>query len=62
MMVDVTPGEVLNKRIEKAARKNKIKKVVERVRITVKGLLQRSAPFKKNRCSRKDCVPGLTQV
>ena len=35
-------------------------KVVERVGITIKRLLQRSRPFKRGKCNREDCVPCKT--
>ena len=43
--------------VQKACKKNKMKvKVVEKMRSTVKGELQRSNPFKFTKCGRPDCV------
>ena len=61
MMIDPTPGGELKKQIQRAARKNKVKvKVIERVGTTVKRLLQRSRPFRRNKCTRTDCIPCKT--
>lgn len=57
MFVDTTEnGEYMNE-IKKACKRNKLKiKVVEKMRKTIKKELQRSNPFRKENCSRKDCV------
>jgi len=46
----------LMREVQKACKKNKMKvKVVEKMRSTVKGELQRSNPFKFTKCGRGDC-------
>ena len=63
MMIDSTPGGILKKKIQTAARKNKIRvKIVERVGTTIKKLLQRSRPFKQEKCNREDCIPCKTGI
>ena len=57
MFVNATPNEILKKKVEKIAKKYKLKvKVVERRGRTVKSMLQKSDPFKKLECSETDCV------
>ena len=56
MFVQPTPRSILRKKVQTAARKNRVKvKVVERTGSTVKGILQRSNPFRKVACERPDC-------
>ena len=57
MFVLPTPGAVLKRRIQRVAKKNKVKiKVVEKAGSTMKKVLQRSDPFEKRRCNRVDCA------
>ena len=57
MFVDTTPNESLKKKIEKDAKKNKMKvKVVEKAGRSIKSILQRRDPFDKKRCNREDCI------
>ena len=56
MFVQPTPGSILKKKVQTAARRNRVKvKVFERMRSTVKGILQRSNPFRRVACERPDC-------
>ena len=56
MFVQATPGSVLKTKVQKIARKNKLKiKVVEKAGSTVKRVLQRSDPYGKRKCGRMDC-------
>ena len=57
MFVEPTENAQLKRKIQEAAKRNKIKlKVVEKVGSTVKRTLQRSDPFKKEMCGRDDCA------
>ena len=57
MFVQPTPGAVLKKKIQKVAKKNKVKmKVVEKAGSTMKSVLQRSDPYMDKRCNRESCV------
>ena len=57
MFVEPTPESVLKRKIQEVAKRNKVKvKVVERVGMTVKGLLQKSVPFDRMKCGRRDCM------
>merc|ERR1712240_644371 len=57
MFVNATPNEILKKKVERIAKKYKLKiKVVERRGRTVKSMLQKSDPFTKMECSETDCV------
>ena len=57
MFVNSTPGERLKKKIERIAKKYKMKmKVVERRGRTVKSMIQKSYPFPNDKCGREDCV------
>ena len=57
MFVNATPGEWMKRKVEKLAKKHKIKmKVVERRGQSMKKRLQKSDPFKKINCDIKDCV------
>ena len=57
MFVEATPGSELKRKVQEAAKRNKIKvKVVERVSSTIRGLIQKSNPFKIMKCERADCV------
>ena len=56
MFVQPTQGSMLKKKVQKIARRNRLKiKVVEKAGSTVKGVLQRSNPHVKQRCGRGDC-------
>ena len=56
LFVQPTPGSVLKKKVQAAAKRNGVMmKVVERAGSTMKKVLQRSNPFKKEKCERKDC-------
>ena len=51
LFVDVTENSELMREIQKACKKNKMKvKVVEKMQSTVKSELQRSNPFKIDKC------------
>ena len=57
MFVEPTKGSQLKKRIQIAAKKNKIKlKVIEKTGTKIQNLLQRSDPFSNGRCQRNDCA------
>ena len=57
MFENSTPGEILKKKIERIAKKYKMKmKVVERRGRTVKSMIQKSNPFKNDKCGKEDCV------
>ena len=57
LFVDVTEDNELKREVQRLCKKNKMNvKVVEKMRGTVKSELQRSNPFRKRRCGRKDCV------
>ena len=57
LFVDVTENSELMRDVQKACKKNKMKvKVVEKMKSTVKGELQRSNPFKFTKCGRTNCV------
>ena len=57
LFVDVTEKSEMKREVEKICRKNKMRvKVVEKMRGTIKGELQRSNPFKIEGCGRNNCV------
>ena len=57
MFVEATPKSELKKEVEKVVRRLQMKiKVVERVGITIKSLLQRSNPFGVKDCNRDKCL------
>ena len=57
MFVEPTPESILKRKVQEVAKKNKIKvKVVERVGLTVKGMIQKSIPFSRMKCDRGDCI------
>lgn len=57
MFVEATEGSVLKKRVQIAAKKNKVKvKVQERSGVKIKRLLQKSDPFNKKMCQRGECI------
>jgi hypothetical protein len=57
MFVEMTKGSELKKKVQVAAKRNKIKiKVQERSGTTLKKILQRSDPFSTDGCSRTNCV------
>ena len=57
MFIEMTEKSELKRKVEIAAKKNKIKiKVQERPGTKLKRILQRSDPFSEKRCNRKDCV------
>ena len=57
MFVEMTEKSELKKEVEIAAKRNKIKiKVQERPGTKLNRILQRSDPFSKKKCNRKDCV------
>ena len=57
MFVEMTENSELKKKVEIAAKRNKIKiKIQERPGTKLKRILQRSDPFSEKKCNRKDCV------
>ena len=58
IFVPATPKSKLQKEYSKIIKKHKMKiKVVEKAGIQVKNLIQKSEPFKQNKCNDKDCFP-----
>ena len=58
IFVPATPKSKLQKEYSKIIKKHKMKiKVVEKAGIQVKSLIQKSEPFKQNKCNDKDCFP-----
>ena len=56
MFVQPTPGSVLKAKVQKIARKNRLRiKVVEKAGLTVKKVLQRSDPYERHSCGRVGC-------
>ena len=57
MFVQSTPGSMLKEKVQKIAKKNRLKiKVVEKAGSTVKSVLQKSNPYGRQRCEREDCA------
>ena len=57
MFIQMTKNSELKRKVEIAARRNKIKvKVQERPGTKLKSLLQKSDPFSRNGCKRESCV------
>ena len=57
MFVEMTKDSELKRKVEMAAKKNKIKvKVQERPGTKLKSLLQKSDPFSEKGCKREECV------
>ena len=57
MFVDTTPESELKNCIQKAADKNKIPiKVIEKASNLIKRNIQKSNPFSKSHCGRRDCM------
>ena len=57
MFVEMTKNAELKRKVEIAARKNKIKvKVQERPGTKLKNILQKGDPFSRKGCKRKGCV------
>jgi hypothetical protein len=61
MFIPATPNSALKGLMEKDIKESGLKiKVVEKVDQNVKGVIQRSNPFKKKRCEREDCLVCAT--
>ena len=57
MFVQATPDEGLKKEIQRSADKNKVSlKIIEKVENSVRKELQRSNPFKDQKCGREKCI------
>lgn len=63
IMVPVTPNSELKRRLDKDVDQSKIKiKIVEKADVSVKTLLQRSNPLKKDKgCGKEDCLVCMTE-
>ena len=58
IFVPATPKSQLQKEYSKIIKKHKMRiKVIEKAGTQVKHLIQKSEPFKQNRCNDKDCFP-----
>ena len=57
LFVEATPRSEYKEKVEVLVKKYDLKiKVVERVGQTIKKMLQRSDPFRRNICERRDCI------
>ena len=63
IFIPATPNSGLRKLLEKDIQESGLKiKLVEKVDRNVKGIIQRSNPFRKKRCEREDCMVCTTTV
>ena len=57
MFVEATPQSILKRKVQETAKKNDLRiKIIEKVGSTLKGLIQKSRPFERMKCGRKDCI------
>ena len=57
MFVEPTKGSQLKKRVQIAAKRNKIKvRIMEKTGTKIQNILQRSDPFSNGKCQRNDCA------
>jgi len=57
IFVDVTENSEMMREVQRSCKRNKLKvKVVEKMRSTVRGEIQRSNPFKNRGCGRDNCI------
>ena len=63
IFVEATPKSEYSKNVRKLVQKHKLKiRVVEKAGETVKQILQRSDPFKNNKCNRVDCFVCRNEI